>query len=202
MLDSLLLGWMQHLVKLRPEALGHIEPKAILCVAGAARRQARASVRPFCFPGPVKKVAGPWTKPEITIFGQPILYEICLRPRFFLSTTAAERLRILVHELWHISPRFDGTLADARSHRHGTFADHDPADNILNGLTPESLPHGEFLAHDGEMRMQAWLSRPPSRIRTGTGLRLRYDERDLHAAVVIQRNRSTSLEISREDVDD
>lgn len=187
-LDPALTEYVTILARARPEAFGHLRADAILFVSGAARREARASVRPFRFPGGApSRPQG--DKPEITIEGRPILYEICLRPRFFLAASPAERARILAHELWHIAPAFDGSLAEDR--RHAT-AGPDAAlertlDAALDGFDAEATPLGPLLNHVGELRLRAWSARPPSLIPPGRAHRRRYTEADLHRAVVIQR---------------
>src|SRR5204862_91223 len=77
-------------------------------------------IRPLTFGGdPPRDTSrdGRWAKPRITIAGRRMLYEICLRPRFFLALSRADRLITLAHELWHIGPAFDRTLSATRRHQ-------------------------------------------------------------------------------------
>jgi predicted metallopeptidase len=177
-IDASLSRLAGEIARLCPE-LAHVDAKRILFVTGAARLMTRATIRPFAGPG----------KPSLVIDGAPILYEICLRPRFFLETKSEERILIIIHELWHASPAFDGTLATERRHRHAT---QDMIESEVSGIADRFRASGsragEFLAHVGELRMRAWLARPPSRIPPGSSLRRSYDERDLHLAIIDSRD--------------
>jgi hypothetical protein len=186
-LDPFLETLVLELVKANPARLGHIDARRILFVAGSARLDSRASIRPLTFGGsPPGFVAGTFVKPKIAIGDRVMLYEICLRPRFFLRSTAEERLAILAHELWHIAPAFDGTLA--RDRRHDTAAKEtieEEAKVIARATIPS--PARDMLAYTGELELAAWLSRPPSRIPLLSSLRRDYDERDLCVQVIAQR---------------
>ena len=168
-------------------ALGHIEPAQLLFISSSARRAARASVRPLTLGGrPPRFRRDGWEKPQVWLSGRLALYEISLRPRYFLASTAGERARIICHELWHISPHFDGTLAGDR--RHGSV-DEDDIDAVCEDWCAAwraAGAHGaEWLSFRGEMRLPAWTERPPSRL--GPTGRRRYSEADLHLAIVEQR---------------
>ena len=80
--------------------LAHVRPARILFVAGEARRGSRATVKPL----------GGKSHPKVLLQRRRALYCITLRPKFFRSSTPEERVATLLHELLHISPRFDGTL--------------------------------------------------------------------------------------------
>jgi hypothetical protein len=189
-LDPLLSALVSELAEIAPRALGHADPSRILFVFGAARREARASIRPLTF-GFEKRVSPDkrWRKPMIAIEGREMLYEICLRPRYFLESTPAIRLRTIVHELLHISPRFDGTLDPLRRHEKGSRDFDDEVDAIatLWERSSEDRKTRAMIALLGEARLRAWTSRPPSRIPARLTMRAIYDARDLHEAVVIQR---------------
>ncbi|MCB9648102.1 MAG: hypothetical protein H6730_16040 [Deltaproteobacteria bacterium] len=168
-------------------AFRHLDPARILFVAGAARRGARASVRGLAVgPDEVGRGLG---KPTVIVAGRRMLYEVCLRPRFFLAATPAERARILAHELWHIGPGFDGRLHPDRRHQAASAEALDAAlDADLDGFDPRRTELWPLLERKGELRMPAWLDRPPSLIPQGSaGHRAAYDERDLFSAVVLQR---------------
>lgn len=186
-LDGALIRLTRELVRANPQRLGHVIAEQILFVAGAARLASRASIRPFAAQ---ERTAEATRRPSVTIDGVRILYEICLRPRFFIATTAKERIEIVAHELWHISPRFDGTLAADRRHRGtGAIAMEDAVRAIVLDWSA-GRPKGsgaEALAFVGEVRLSAWLERPPSRIPDQARVRTSYDERDLHASIVAQR---------------
>ena len=167
-------------------ALHYLDPNRILFVAGAARRAARASIRPLTLGGvPPRYRCGDWEKPQVWFNGRLALYEVCLRPRYFLDATPEERIEILAHELWHISPAFDGTLAAGRRHRNRDAASSDMAGAWIETWRSAGAPGHEMLNYRGELRLSAWTERPPSRL--GSTGRRRYSQDDLHSAVVIQR---------------
>jgi hypothetical protein len=170
------------------EELAHVDPSRILFVAGAARLDARASIRPLTFGGsPPSLRSGGYEKPAIRVFGADILYEICLRPRFFLDTPPVDRIGIIVHELWHTSKAFDGTLDPDRRHdRCPSAAIAGDVAGIVDRWIARGVPAvGAFLSSmSGEHEMWAWLHRPPSRIPIRSTIRRSYDERDLYRAIV------------------
>lgn len=187
------LAW--EIVRAAGPALVHVNPDRVLFLAGPARRGSLASIRPLTFGGsPPRDEEGPWKKPHITIGGRQALYEVVLRPRFFLDATPDERLAVLAHELWHASPAFDGTLAPERRHEEVESA---AVEREVEALVEawraarDERSAAAILAHEGELRLDAWLSRPPTRIPRAMlatqRVRTRYDERDLFSAVVIQR---------------
>jgi hypothetical protein len=177
-IDALLTALVRDIARTVPD-LSTIDADRILFVSGAARLAARASIRPL---------GGP-NKPSVVIRGVPMLYEICLRPRFFRDTPAQQRLLAIVHELWHASPGFDGTLADERRHQN---ADPDWIEaevaRIVDQFARSRSSAGEFLRYTGELRMLAWRVRPASRIPSGSSIRRAYDEGDLFLAIVESRD--------------
>ncbi|MCK6551791.1 hypothetical protein L6R52_38510 [Myxococcota bacterium] len=173
-------------------ALAHVDPARILFVAGAARRESKASIRPLTFGGaPPRDTSGPWRKPRIVVDGRLMAYELCLRPRFFLASSAEERLTVLAHELWHTSPAFDGTLDDARRHdRASPHAIERDVGAIVDAWRVHGAPRSKaawILAHRGELRLSSWLSRPPTRMPIALRSRHAYTERDLFSSIVEQR---------------
>src|SRR4051812_31579125 len=94
----------------------HVDPSRIVVVAGEARRASRGTVKPLTFRGGKQRDAEGNRKPLVKLHGRKMLYCVTLRPLFFRDSTVRERVETLLHELFHISPRFDGTL-DER-HRH------------------------------------------------------------------------------------
>lgn len=184
-----------------PSELGHLDPRSILVIAGAARGEARASIRPMTFGGsPPRRVFGDLQKPRIEVGGHEILYELCLRPQYFLGGSSAERLLIFLHELWHISPRFDGSLAEDRRHR--IAGEREAA--TIEGLARSFSPRGraaQVLDHQGELWVPAWLSRPPSRVPKGRTIR-EYHDADLYEAVILQSDRTRSITRPRPDPED
>ena len=186
-LDEALPDIVRYLVSANRGDLGHIDPGGLLFVAGSARREAAASIRPFFFPGGTSRDAT-LVKPEVNVNGRVIRYEICLRPRFFRLCDAAHRLRILVHELWHIDPSFDGSLAPERRHDAcpasvaRAFAERVAHDAV------NARPDGPWsvLGYAGEVSLAAWLNRPPSRLPHGSGFRTRYSDTDLYPSIIEQ----------------
>ena len=172
------------------EALGHVDASRVLFICAAARRGARASIRPLTLGGhPPRYRDGDWEKPQIWIDQRPALYEIALRPRYFLDARPEDRARIICHELWHISPRFDGTLACDRRHRPdpnpSTENPDEVADRWIAAWRYAGARGEDVLTFCGELRLSAWTDRPPSRL-SSTGRR-RYTQDDLHSAIVEQR---------------
>jgi hypothetical protein len=171
-----------------PGALGHVEPGLILIVAGAARREARASIRPLTFGGaPPLLVRDGWEKPRILRGGLALRYELCLRPRFFLRASPLERLTVLAHELWHASSSFDGALDPSR--RHGALSEDELQAEVAELVAPwrdGAVPLPPILRHRGELRLSAWASRPPTQLVARQPGRRVYDERDLFPAIVEQ----------------
>lgn len=176
-----LTAFAEALAEARPDAFGHLLPRRILFVAGAARRAARATIRGF--PDPVTPGE---RRPEVLVRGQRIRYEICLRPRFFLGADPDARVRILAHELWHIAPELDGRLHPKR--RHGARPEAEleaELDGLLEGFEAERTSVWPLLQGRGERQLSAWLVRPPGRLRTKEE-RSTYDERDLYDAILRQ----------------
>ena len=126
---------------------------------------------------------GRWRKPRVVVGGVHRLYEVCLRPRFFLDASPAQRLRTLTHELWHISNAFDGSLAPDRRHRQGR--DDDATIEQMAREVEASEADLSTLTISGEAIMRAWRCRPPSRVPVDADMRLDYDDDDLYAAVVV-----------------
>jgi len=184
-LDPALGAIAGELARANPE-LEHVDGTRILFVAGAARRGHRASVRPLRFARGRRSEDGRWWKPEVIIDGRPMLYEICLRPRFFLEGDGETRLTILAHELWHLAPAFDGTLAEERRH-HAAPSFDELVDTFVARYRAAGFTSDRALAVEGELELAAWLQRPPSRVAVGVRDRARYDERDLYRAVISQR---------------
>jgi predicted metallopeptidase len=158
------------MARILPE-LSHVDAARILFVAGEARRASRATV----------KALGRKGRPEVRLSGLRALYCITLRPKFFRASTPEQRLATLLHELLHISPRFDGSLHEG--HRHGAISNPRFA-ALLAPLVQRYLEAGDkallaLLAHDGEVLARQWLERP-----TGKGGRALYTERELFVGPV------------------
>ncbi|MBN8469536.1 hypothetical protein JYJ95_23790 [Corallococcus exiguus] len=145
----------------RMPEFNHVKVGRILVVAGEARRASRGTVKPLCFKGGKSIDKAGRRKPEVRIRGRRILYCITLRPLFFRGSTAKSRLETLMHELFHISLRFDGTLHAGRRHAKlgAEFGRRlRPLVRRYLKLCPEALLAD--LAHSGEVRVLQWLERP------------------------------------------
>jgi predicted metallopeptidase len=154
------------MVRTLPE-LSHIRASRILFVAGEARRGSRATIRPMGGKG----------RPRVSLKGRRALYCITLRPKFFRASTPEQRVATLLHELLHVSPKFDGTLDPERRHsrmREGRF------EALLRPLLRRYLTDGDAsllggLGHHGEVLARQWLERPTPR----TSARQIYTEKHL-----------------------
>jgi hypothetical protein len=154
----------------------HLKASRILVVAGEARRGSRGTVKPLMtHPGEGRR------KPIVRIKGRRMLYCITLRPLFFRSSTPRDRIGTLLHELFHISPLFDGTLDEERRHEAvgpGFGAKLRPlVRRYLRQCPPELWA---AFAYDGEVRVQQWLERPSANLVGGRrGARRVYTESQL-----------------------
>jgi predicted metallopeptidase len=164
----------------------HVRAERILVVAGEARRRSRATIRPLR-----SAVTGGRGRPKVRFRGRDIRYLLTLRPLFFRDSTVEERIATVLHELFHVSPTFDGTLAPSR--RHAALPP--PAFDALLGplvgryreLCPESLLRQ--LAFDGEALVRQWLEKPPVRLKPGRSGRRLYDEAQTFLGPVRMRTR-------------
>lgn len=142
----------------------HVDARRILVVAGEARRASRATVRPLAFSDSRDRISkdGKRAKPVVQLAGRRMLYVVSFRPMFFLRSTPEKRIETILHELWHMSTKFDGTLHKGRRHARlpgRTFHDRfQPLVRRYLELCPPELLAG--LSLDGEVIMRAWLERP------------------------------------------
>jgi len=165
---------------------GHVKPSRILVVAGEARRASRGTVKPLCFRGGKSMDRTGRRKPVIRIRGKRMLYCITLRPLFFRGSTAQARVETVLHELFHLSRRFDGTLHSGR--RHAVLGKafsrklKPLVRRYLKLCPPELLA---ALAHTGEVRVLQWLERPGPAYVPGTHRRVRkvYTEDQLYSGI-------------------
>ena len=140
----------------------HIKPSRVLVVAGEARRASRGTIKPLAFAG--GKSADRATgrrKPIVRVNGKRMLYSITLRPLFFRDSTPQQRVETVLHELFHISSAFDGTLERGRRHermgREFAKSLRPIVKRYLKRCPPSVL---DALAHRGEVLVQQWLERP------------------------------------------
>lgn len=175
---------------LRVPELAHVRASRVLVVAGEARRASRATIRPAHF-GATRRRAGEGgaVKPLVRVKGRKILYVVTLRPLWFLASTPEERIGTIVHELYHASNRFDGTLHRGRRHSRFPRARYNRKVRALLRAYLARAPEAVVapFAHQGVVRARMWLERPGS-FRAGeySGRRL-YTEKQLFYGLVRMR---------------
>jgi len=168
--------------------LAHVKPSRILVVAGEARRASRATIRPAHF-GETRGRGGRGgrRKPLIRIQGRKILYVITLRPLWFRASTPEQRVSTVLHELWHASQRFDGTLHRGRVHSRLPRAGYERRIRSLRDRYLAQAPE-EILApftYSGVVRARMWLERPAGTYRVGEyGGRRTYTEKQLFVGLM------------------
>jgi predicted metallopeptidase len=162
--------------------LAHIRASRVLVVAGEARRASWATIRPLGPPGDGR------LRPVVRVKGKQMLYVITLRPRFFRSATLHKRVETILHELFHISKRFDGTLHRGRLHsRLASRFERRLAPLVSRylKLIPDELR--QALSAHGTVAARQWLERPGPSLKKGqtrlTGRKI-YTERQLFLGVV------------------
>jgi len=187
MLDVGIRALMEH-VRERDPTFDHLRPEQILVVAGEARRNSHASIKPLAFSGGRSANGEGQLKPEVWVNGVLMLYCITLRPLFFRSSTPEARVGTLLHELFHIAPAFDGTLDPDRRHAvlgprfaqlFGPLLERTLADLPTELLAP--------FAHHGEVSVLHWLERPGAVLKAGSRPQRRvYDTAQLYRSEVFQ----------------
>jgi hypothetical protein len=180
-----LTALMRHVAATMPE-FQHLEPHRILVIAGEARRASRGTVKPLAFAKGKRHDTFGRFKPLVKIEGVRMLYCITLRPLFFRASTPRHRVATVLHELFHISRKFDGTLDRARRHaRLGPKFDKRfrPLERRLWKELPLALKL--LFAHDGEVKVLQWLERPTPWLpgERASGRRL-YTEKHLFHGIV------------------
>jgi predicted metallopeptidase len=177
-------------VAARIPELAHVRASRVLVVAGEARRASRATIRPARSRGSRGRGPGPRREALVRIHGRRMLYVVTLRPRWFVDSTPAQRIATILHELYHASERFDGTLHRGRVHAR---LPRDRYDRRIRALRDRYLavapaPVLAPFSHRGVVRVRMWLERPggPSRDGRRTGRRL-YTERQLFQGLMPMR---------------
>jgi len=155
--------------------LGHVDASRLLVVAGEARRASRATIRPLGTGGRGEAA------PRVRVRGRDIRYVITLRPLWFLDSTPEARVETVLHELWHVSTRFDGRLHGGRRHSALPAASFNRRVRALRdrylALAPDEVLAP--FAHHGLARARMWLERPAAARRDGGPERRLYTERQL-----------------------
>lgn len=181
---------IEHVSKTIP-TFRHVDGAAILTVAGEARRASRGTVKPMAFQGGQRRDSLGRKKPLVTFHGKRVLYTITLRPLFFRRSTPRQRVATVLHELFHISKDFDGTLDHKRRHAHageGFEEEFRPIERrCWKRLPPDVRAH---FSYDGEVRVLQWLEKPQSWLPgERASHRRRYTEKHLFAGVVRMKTR-------------
>ncbi|MFO0598514.1 MAG: putative metallopeptidase [Myxococcaceae bacterium] len=141
----------------------HLDARRILVLAGEARRASRGTVKPLTFEGKKRTDSVGRKKPLVKVRGRQMLYSITLRPLFFRRSTPRQRIATVLHELFHISHKFDGTLDHQRRHDEageGFEAEFAPVERRVWKRLPAELIAP--FAYDGEVRVLQWLEKPQS----------------------------------------
>ncbi|HET9450352.1 MAG TPA: hypothetical protein VFO83_05695 [Aggregicoccus sp.] len=168
------------------EEFSHVRAGRILIVAGEARRASRGTVKPLCFRGGKSVDANGRRKPIVRVKGRRMLYCITLRPLFFRLSTPQARIETLLHELFHVSRRFDGTLHAGRRHvalgKDFARRFRPLVRRYLASCPPELQAP---FAHHGEVRVLQWLERPGAAyVPGGNRVRRLYTEEQLFYGAV------------------
>ncbi len=175
-------------VAARLPELAHVRASRLLVVAGEARRASRATISPALFGSTrARRREGGRAKPVVRVKGRKILYVVTLRPLWFVASTPEERIATILHELYHASARFDGTLHGGRRHSRLPLATYTRRVRRLLDRYLAAAPR-EIVApfsHDGLARARMWLERPAGFYREPEyrGRRV-YTERQLFYGVV------------------
>ncbi|MBM4042800.1 MAG: hypothetical protein FJ290_30295 [Planctomycetes bacterium] len=112
------------------DELRHVDMTRVAVAFSQARYSSlggvQATIRPLRFPhgGRVlERANAAWEMPHVVIGGVEILYVVEYRLPRFLLVPFDEKLGTVVHEMYHISPKFDGTLrrfAGGKPHHTGS----------------------------------------------------------------------------------
>ena len=140
--------------------LAHVRPSRVLVVAGEARGMSRATIRP----GNIGPARGGTRRRFIRVRGRRMLYVITLRPLWFAASTPQERVSTILHELYHVSTRFDGSLHRKRRHHELPRAAYDRKVQALLHRYLETAPADVLAPFDGEeiVKVTMWLRVPRS----------------------------------------
>lgn len=176
-----LTALIRDIARTMPE-YAHVRASKVLVVAGEARRASRGTVKPLAFTGgkSIDKATGR-KKPIVKIDGRRMFYSITLRPLFFRDSTPADRVETILHELFHISQDFDGTLDRKRRHaRMGKDFGRSLRPLVRRYLRQCPKEIFDALSYDGEVLVYQWLERPTAAfIPELTKMRRMYTEEQL-----------------------
>lgn len=177
----------------RVPELSYVRASRVLVVAGEARRSSRATIRPAHFGATRRRAAsagGP-TKPLVRVKGRKIYYVVTLRPLWFLASTPDERIATILHELYHASTRFDGTLHRGRRHSRLPRPRYNRKIRSLLRRYLAVAPADVLapFARQGLVRARMWLERPASFRPDDYAGRRVYTEKQLFYGLVRMRDR-------------
>lgn len=139
---------VEDVVKTHP-AFSHIVPENILVAispSNGSRNGVVAKLRPMRFEGGSKTrlVCGmEYTAPEVNINGNNILYIVYFHlPRFLNHGNHRSKLATVLHELYHISPLFNGDIRrfPGKNYAHGNSRK--GYDELINTYTEEYIKTG------------------------------------------------------------
>ncbi|MCC6575225.1 MAG: hypothetical protein IT462_15720 [Planctomycetes bacterium] len=135
-----------HLLSQRVSALAHVDGGRVLHGVVQARSRSRYGVYAQCHAlrfkhGQREQTRGKWrwVWPDIRVRGREMLYYITYFLPRFLDQPPRERLHTLIHELYHISPKFNGDLRrfSGRNEYHGDSRA--VFDGVVDGLVENAL---------------------------------------------------------------
>ncbi len=140
-----------------------VDASRVLVLLGEARRASRASVRPMHFAETASRhgASSHVLRPRVRFRGRNIYYVLTLRPLFFLNATPEARIFTIIHEMFHFSEQFDGTLDPRRRHAvlGKSFNQHlSPLVDRYLEEVPDSL--WRSMALNRTVRARMWLEKP------------------------------------------
>lgn len=184
-LNEAITALLEDLRAQMPE-FAHVRPSRVLVVSGEARRASRGTVKPLTFADGKTVSPRGLRKPLVKVHGRKMLYCITLRPLFFRASTPEARVGTLLHELYHASAAFDGTLDEGRRHaRLGAEFNRKLRPLVRRYLRRCPAHVLAPFAYDGEVRIFQWLERPSTLYTPGRATaRSRYTEAHLFLATV------------------
>jgi predicted metallopeptidase len=174
--------------------LAHVRASRILVVAGEARGTSRATIRP----GNVGPARGGVRRRFIRVRGRRMLYVITLRPLWFAASSCEERVATILHELYHTSTRFDGTLHHDRRHARLPRASYDRKVRELLSRYLADAP-GDVVApfaREGVVKVRMWL-RVPRAAEGGGKAPLDMDEHFFHGFMPLRAKRARAAKAAR-----
>ena len=133
----------------RVPELGHIDLERVHFAVFYSRHAKRILTFARCYPLPSgTRKRGRYTyrlEPVNTEYGKKARYIVAFAWERFWGLSPRDRLETLVHELFHISPAFDGSLRQFGDKVHGKGLEW--FDTIVYALSELYLPHGTELEH-------------------------------------------------------